>query len=102
LLPPLTPPYIYEIGIVHGEGPDTVSGSEVLFSDGFGEEIYAFGSFSITTSFFVTKVLTGGTMIGGYQLIVSIKLIDKKSLGTLFHQNHVVRTGVGRDKQIGW
>jgi hypothetical protein len=94
----LTPPYIHEIGIVHGEGPDTVGGSEVLFSDGLGEEVYTFGSFSIATSPFVPQILTGGTIIGGYQLIVPIKLIDKKSLGTLFHQNHVVRTGVGRDK----
>jgi hypothetical protein len=94
----LTPPYIYEIGIVHGEGPDTVGGSKILFADGFGEEVYAFGSFPVATNPFVTEVLTGGTMIGGYQLIVSIKLIDKKSLGTLFHQNHVVRAGVGRDQ----
>ena len=94
----LTPPYIYEIGIVHGEGPDTVSGSEVLFSDGFGEEVYTFGSLSIATNPFVPEVLTGGTIIGCYQFIVPIKLIDKKSLGTLFYQNHVVRTGVGRDK----
>jgi hypothetical protein len=49
----LTPPYIHEIGIVHGEGPDTVSGSEVLFSDGLGEEVYTFGSFSVATNPFV-------------------------------------------------
>ena len=76
----LTSPYIHEVGIVHGESPDAVSGSKVLFSDCLGEEVYTFGSFSVATNLFVARILTGGNVIGGHQLIVSIKLIDKKSL----------------------